>query len=217
MPRTVTARRESVGNRRTLVRTWLAEPVAAKQPDAARSRGLLRHGRTSRCVPRPARIPPTAWRESGDDRDTGRCDEAEQARAVPRGEGAEKRAENLGTYWAQMAAENRCRPVLSGRVGTACVSETVTTITAKLQVRRQMRTSGPTSASMLGVPAGVAQLAEQPSCKQPCTLPLTWLLAEALTIFGRHSAHCPLADRRAGPLPMCGAGASGAGVATLGF
>ena len=47
-------------------------------------------------MPGPARIPPTAWRESGDDRDTGRCDEAEQAIAVHRGEGAEKRAENLG-------------------------------------------------------------------------------------------------------------------------
>src|ERR1022692_4724702 len=53
-----------------------------------------------------------------------------------------------------------------------------------------MRTAGPSSANMHEVPAGVAQLAEQPSCKRELELPLTWRLAGVERILGRYSAKC---------------------------
>jgi hypothetical protein len=51
-----------------------------------------------------------------------------------------------------------------------------------------MRTSGLSSATMHGVPAGVAQLAEQPSCKRSVEPVLTWSVISALAHLGTYSA-----------------------------
>ncbi len=73
---------------------------------------------------------------------------------------------NLGTYWAQGAAEDRRLPVSTGHI--TAIDHMLRTKIAAVdgQVRVQMRTSSPTWANMQRVPAGVAQSAEQPSCKR---------------------------------------------------
>ncbi len=56
------------------------------------------------------------------------------------------------------------------------------------QVSGQMRTSGTGSASMLAVPAGVAQLAERPSCKRAAEVAMTWPEFRNSSDFGTYSA-----------------------------
>ena len=85
------------------------------------------------------------------------------------------RATSFGAHLAQMPAGGRPQPrptVLRGRVRAAPPSSTST---ADPLVRARMRTSGPGSATMHESPAGVAQLAEQPSCKRQVSgsIPLT--------------------------------------------
>jgi hypothetical protein len=78
-----------------------------------------------------------------------------------------------------------------------------------------MRTSGPGSATMLEVPAGVAQLAERPSCKRQVSgsIPLTGSQSQAFDLrrrVCRRSGHPPRTGqgvqsvRPSSPLSTCG-------------
>jgi 5-methylcytosine-specific restriction endonuclease McrA len=64
------------------------------------------------------------------------------------------------------AVYSRCQPDTRARRRRARMSWTVTAAATYVQVRAGMSTSGAGSATMHESPAGVAQLAEQPSCKR---------------------------------------------------
>jgi len=78
----------------------------------------------------------------------------------------DRQCHNFGTYSAQRAATSRCRPVAAGHPALAQAFQPSPPRRRFPQVRSRIRTSGPASATMHHVPAGVAQQAEQPSCKR---------------------------------------------------
>jgi hypothetical protein len=78
-------------------------------------------------------------------------------------------------------------PLSAGHEAAASVGEWTVAMQVRLQVRGQMRTSGPGSATMLGVPAGVAQLAEQPSCKRQVTSSI--LVTGSLVLKASHNRY----------------------------
>src|SRR5262249_26952625 len=59
---------------------------------------------------------------------------------------------NLGTYWAQAAAMDRCWPVPTGQTCAICHPGRTASAAAYLQVRTQTSTSGPGWATMQRVP-----------------------------------------------------------------
>ena len=59
-----------------------------------------------------------------------------------------------------------------------------------------MRASGPGSATMHQVPAGVAQLAERPSCKRRAELAVTWSIAAIEEKFGMYLARAPTTNAK---------------------
>src|SRR5215813_2264146 len=73
---------------------------------------------------------------------------------------------NLGTYWAHGAAEGRPRPVSTGHTTVIDHMLRARIVAIDDQVRMQIRMSTPEWVTMQRVPAGVAQSAEQPSCKR---------------------------------------------------
>jgi len=65
--------------------------------------------------------------------------------------------ENFSTYSARTAAQGRSQPVPAGHDAQVGGIRPLPEIQGRPQVSGQMRTSAPGSATMLAVPAGVAQ------------------------------------------------------------
>jgi hypothetical protein len=84
--------------------------------------------------------------------------------------GAERSPRKLSSSRQQALTRRRAGHRPAGRDACRALENQL-----RSQVSGEMRTSGPGSATMLEVPAGVAQLAERPSCKRQVSgsIPLT--------------------------------------------
>jgi hypothetical protein len=100
----------------------------------------------------------------------------------------------FGTYSAKRAAQDRSQPLSAGHEAAASIGERTVAIQVRPQVSGQMRTSGHVSATMLGVRAGVAQLAEQPSCKRQVTSSI--LVTGSLALKASQAPACGNAGMR---------------------
>jgi hypothetical protein len=122
------------------------------------------------------------------------------------------RGPGFGTYLAQRAARRRLQPVSAGHPDTRVQCrlphgpEAVTAAATYAQVRAEMSTSGPGSATMHRVFAGVAQQAEQPSCKQVGEPAVTWHLPTVGVKLCTYSA-CPSSCLRISSQPLLSLGA----------